>query len=364
MRPSAPFFPRPLRQLRLEGPARARGEAHGEAWRDDIRRYTEERVGLACGGVWAGRPATRADVLGLAEALLPHEAAWAPDEHEELLGLAAAAGITPGEALIVGGFTDFVDVVRARGGTAPDEDDCTAVLVPDHRADGAGFFAQTWDMHDSATEHVVLLEVRPPDAPAARVFTTVGCLAQIGMNEAGVAVGINNLTGTDGRLGVVWPTVVRRMLRETTAEGALRVLLDAPLAGAHNYLVLDALGVGFNVEAMPTHRAVTRLGEAALAHANHAVDPQARAREAARAADLVANSEERLAVARAWLDRPRVTLDDLFALTAEPTAICRRSEPPHHLETSGAAVCRPRTRELWACWGPPTVGAWERFVLG
>ena len=69
------------------------------------------------------------------------------------------------------------------------EDDCTAFVVPDTRADGAGMVGQTWDMHDTATDHVVLARLRPDDGPDALVFTTVGCLGQIGMNEAGVERG-------------------------------------------------------------------------------------------------------------------------------------------------------------------------------
>ncbi len=57
------------------------------------------------------------------------------------------------------------------------------MIVPDELAGGAGFLAQTWDMHDSATEHVTLIRVAPDSGPAALVFTTVGCLGQIGMNR-------------------------------------------------------------------------------------------------------------------------------------------------------------------------------------
>ena len=91
---------------------------------------------------------------------------------------------------------------------------------------------QTWDMHDSATEHVLLLRLAPDDAPNAMVFTTTGCLGQLGMNAEGVCVGINNLTSVDGTLGVTWPTVVRAMLRSSTAEEALAILLGVNLAGA------------------------------------------------------------------------------------------------------------------------------------
>jgi isopenicillin-N N-acyltransferase-like protein len=350
-----------IRTLRLAGDAVARGRTHGAAFRDDIRRYTDERVRLASNGSWAGRPATRRDVLGLAEEMLPAHRAYAPEVYAEMVAMADAAGISAAEAVIVGGFTDFVDAVRARG-DAPLEDDCTAVIVPDSRAEGAGWLAQTWDMHDSATEHVVLLDLDPDDGPAALVFTTVGCVGQIGMNAAGLAVGIDNLTANDGRVGVTWPFVVRRMLGQRTADDAVQRVLEAPLAGGHEYLVLDALGAGAGVEALPTHVAVTRLAGDVLAHTNHVLDPIGRTREAPRPAELQESSRQRLARALELTRAPVLGRDALFALTRDPT-ICRASEPPYHLETSGAVVMRPRTRELFAVWRSPAEHEYERFLV-
>ena len=183
--------------------------------------------------------------------------------YEEMAAMADGAGITLAEAVVVGGFTDFVDTVRAGMGTDHParllEDTCTAFIVPDHRAGGAGLFGQTWDMHASATDHVILLRTRPDNGPHALVFTTTGCLGQIGMNELGVCVGINNLTAADGRNGVMWPTVVRQALLTDNAEEARDVILSADLAGGHNYMVFDSAGKGYNIEAMPTVRPVTRL---------------------------------------------------------------------------------------------------------
>ena len=108
---------------------------------------------------------------------------------------------------------------------------------------------------------------------------------------------INNLTGNDGRFGVTWPTVVREMLTQTTAADALGVLLRADLAGAHNYLILDAAGQGFNVEAMPSARPVQALGTEPLVHTNHVIHPAAKPYEGERALDMTANSRRRLEVA-------------------------------------------------------------------
>jgi isopenicillin-N N-acyltransferase-like protein len=351
----------PVRRIVLRGDAAARGRAHGEGLAAGIREYTAERVRLAGGGSWAGRGASRAAVLELAERMLPAHRDYAPELYEEMLAMADAAGISAAEAVIVGGFTDFVDAVRALAGEAPEEDDCTAAIVPVGR--GGPWFSQTWDMHDTATPHVVLLDLRPDDGPAALVFTTCGCLGQIGMNDRGLCVGINNLAAGDGRVGVTWPFVVREVLRQRDLEAALDCILRAPLAGGHNYLLLDARGRGYNVEAMPTHTAVTALGDEPLVHTNHCVDPACRAREAAKADDLHRSSVTRLATAQAMLagevDRAR-----LEAMLREPGSICRRSAPPWHVESSGAVIARPDSGELWVVWGIPADHPFERFVVG
>jgi len=231
--------------------------------------------------------------------------AHSPTLAAEMRAMADAAGISAAEAIIVGGFTDFVDTVRAAvGGRHPAtviEDDCTAVIVPDGRAGGAGFLAQTWDMHDTATEHVILLRTAPADDPAALVFTTTGALGQLGMNALGVCVGINNLTATDGVPGVIWTQVVRDALRaETAVEGN-------------------------------------------------------------RADELQESSRRRFAVATNFLDRTDVETADLMELTREPTAVCQVAHDPYHIESAGGAVMRPRTKEFWAVWGRPAENDYEKI---
>lgn len=354
----------PIRILDLEGSPAEIGRAHGTEFAAEIRRYTDERVGLVASGTWSGGALDRSDVLALAESMLPAHEEFDPDLHVEMLAMAEAAGISPAEAVIVGGFTDFVDTVRASvGGAVPStllEDDCTAVIVPDGRADGAGFLAQTWDMHDSATEYVVMLEVRPESDPAALVFSTVGCLGQIGMNEAGIAVGINNLTASHGQRGVTWPLVVRKALKQTTLDAALRCVMEADLAGAHNYLLFDAKGDGYNVEAMPGCTRVEALGDVPLVHTNHCIDAMAARHQAEKDAALMDSSVDRLARANALCEARPLDFEQLAALTRDP-GVCQRAQPPFHIESSGAAIMRPATGDLWAVWGLPAEGEYERL---
>ena len=339
------------------------GHVHGATHAGEIRAYTDERVELVMSGLWSGVPLARGAVLELAESCLgAHERQSGP-LYEEMEAMATAAGITMAEAVVVGGFTDFVDTVRAAMGSDHPhqviEDSCTAFIVPDHRAAGAGLFGQTWDMHASATDHVILLRTRPEDGPRALVFTTTGCLGQIGMNELGVCVGINNLTAADGGAGVTWPTVVRQALLSESAGAARDVILSAELAGGHNYMVFDAEGDGFNIEAMPTVRAVTPLRSEALAHTNHTTTEATDAVQGERPTEHHENSHRRLATAVDHFDRHDLTVEDLMGLTQRQ--VCQVAEPPYHVETSGATVMRPRTREFWAVWGLPSVNDYVKI---
>lgn len=363
-------------RLRLTGDPYAMGLAHGKAMAKQIAAYTAERVALAGTSDWTGRESGPRHLLALAGACLSQHEERFPRLVEELTGVAAGSGTSVAELLIAGGFTDFVDTVagpdgaaEARGRAIANEiDDCTAFLVPASRmargpATGAGALAQTWDMHEGSAEHLVLLHGTPLDAPDFVVYTTAGCLGMIGMNEAGVSVGINNLMAADGRIGITWPFVVRAMLEHETAEAAVRVLLDTPLAGGHNYLVMDAGGVGINVEAMATRTHVTRLGHAPLVHANHCLHPDTQAVERERLPASQANSEARQADAERLLDRQELSVEDLQAVTADQASICRVGVAPSFVGTCGAVVMLPATRELWVVGGRPSEGEYQRFDL-
>ena len=357
-----------LDTLEVSGSPYALGYAHGERYADAIRLYADERVALAGGEDWTGQKLNRREVLALAEECLPAHEEFTPAGFQELQGMADATGLTLAELLVVGGFTDFIDTVYATGvasgATAAGADDCTAVLVPSGRAaSGKALFGQTWDMHASSADHVLLLRGRPDDAPEFLTFTSVGCVGMIGMNEAGLVVGINNLMGGDGTTGVMWTFVVREILRRETVAQALELLERTPLAGAHNYLLLDRSGSGANVEATGTVRHVTLLGDALVAHTNHCLWPETQAVERERAPASLASSQARLERAHELLGADEVTPEALQALTADEQTICVSPKPPTHIATCGAAVMRPATGEFWAVKGPPSSGEFRRYTV-
>ncbi len=349
----------PIRVTAVAGTPAEMGEAHGTAHAEEIRTYAAGRVELAGTGTDLGRD----ELLSLGATLVDAHRAYDPDLFDEMAAMAEASGLSIPEAIIVGGYTDFLDVVAAATGSAGFEDDCTAVIAPDDLSGGAGFLAQTWDMNASATPHVIMLDIDPEGGPRSLVFTTVGTLGQIGMNEAGIAVGINNLTAADGRPGVTWPFAVRKALAQTTFDDAMAAITEAQLAGGHNFLVFDRLGNGASIEAMPTRTHVELLGDAPLFHTNHCLVPETIAVEGPRPDDLNRSSLLRIEHVAELLGSRPITVDSLMDMTRDERSICRHPEPPNDYESCGAAIMRPATGDFWACWGIPSENDYEHFSL-
>ena len=350
----------PIDVLEVSGSPSEVGEAHGRTYGDEIIAYMETRRSLSR----TGTDLSDSDVEAIAETMIDAHRRYDPRLFEEMEALATAAGITVAQAIIVGGYTDFIDTVRAVANGMAFEDSCTTVITPDDQSEGAGFLAQTWDMNASATPHVFMLDVHVHGSPRALVFTTHGTLGQIGMNEAGIAVGINNLTMADGRPGVTWPFAVRKALAETRFDDAVGAIVNAELACGHSFLVFDSEGQGAMIEATSTETHIDHLDGEPLIHTNHCLAPHTQAVEADRPSDLDRSSRDRLAHAAESLDVRPHTVDTIMAMLRDDRSICRSPEPPFDYETSGAVIMRPRTGDMWACWGLPSDNEFEHFAVG
>ncbi len=360
-----------IRVVEISGSAYEMGWQHGKRFHDEIHMFTEERVRLCQDPNWTGHSLSRDAVMSLAEACVAEHQRYAPDLMEELAGMAEATGLSLAELVINNGFTDFIDVLYNLGGSAVPadapplaSDNCTAFLVPNNRsATREGFFGQTWDMHASATPYVILLRGTPDVGPDFLVFTITGCVGMIGMNSAGIAVGINNLMATDGQIGVTWPFVVRKVLQQDNLDAALACVTDATLAGAHNYLLMDRTGAGYEVEAMSTSQFVHELGDETISHTNHCLIQQNLDVARERLPESRNSSEKRLKRARELLSQDQIALDDLISLTRDEVAICTRPQAPMHVESCGAAIMRPATGDFWSVWGIPADNEYEHFTI-
>jgi isopenicillin-N N-acyltransferase-like protein len=168
---------------------------------------------------------------------------------------------------------------------------CTPSSFADATAEGRAF-GSNLDMRDGNA-----LWVYPRQTGFGFILpalTIIGCVGMIGMNEAGVAVGINNLVAEDGQVGVTWPFVIRKVLAQDNLQDALTCITSARLAGGHNYLLVDASGHGYNIEAMASRYHIQEVKTGALVHTNHCLISQNVAVERTRLPKSRASSETRL----------------------------------------------------------------------
>ncbi len=257
----------------------ARGEAHGELWRPQIQELCEIRGALALA---KGSFRDRGELDAIARLHLPLLADFSPSLSAELLGIARGAGVTPEQIVILNHYTDLRDVPRsvldepvlADMPKEPGDDPggCTSIYVP---GEGGGpVLGQTWDMHGTALPFVRLMRIRPRGGDDELLcFTLTGCLGMTGLSADGVGVTINNLSSTDGQVGVVLPALVRAMLASGSATAARAVLEATRLSSGHHYMMADGRTF-FGVETSGKQKVVTQVSaRAAHLHTNHCFDP-------------------------------------------------------------------------------------------
>lgn len=356
-----------IRHLLLEGTPRERGLCHGKAFADEIKTCVEKRMKLlATYGVEPGQRHSMEDILRLARVCWDEHMAFCPELMEELEGIAAGCGADPLELFIMNGYTDFRDLVRSHA--SPEEGCTNATVAANQTVNGHGLFCQTWDMNASATEHVVVLEVRPDNGPSVMLLSLTGCVGMVGMNRHGVCAGADNLTAQEGKPGLFWVFIIRKMLEMSTVEEALEVLKSAEVAGGHNYVITGPDGRGYNIEMLPQRRHITETGDFSL-HTNHCFNPEMAALECFPSASTEIASRARHAGARKFLERNLGKFDmekmiELTRLEAGEGSVSRRTEEEHGICTCGAAIAVPALGEFWMVRGIPADNEYQCFKLG
>jgi isopenicillin-N N-acyltransferase like protein len=212
---------------------RLRGEAFGRAHADRIRSTIEvyrRMCDLSAGG------RVRAS----------------DDEHEELAGIAAGAGVHVRELLAVNARTELTS----------GRHECSVI------GDG-NVLAQNWDWHPDLQDSTVLWIVRENGGWFA-TLTEAGMLAKIGMNDAGLGVCLNLLRcSEDGGLeGTPIHLLMRRTLACRSVPEAVELLTSARVS-ASSAVTVATPGDVVTVELSPGGANVVRGGT----HTNHFLQP-------------------------------------------------------------------------------------------
>jgi isopenicillin-N N-acyltransferase like protein len=342
------------------------GRRHGEAWAGQIRAQVADN--LRSLSILAerrtGRGLEPAEIVTLSEPYLGVLAERLPDLHAETRGIADGAGLELRELFTLNGFLDLYDLTFPRSeDVAVRRGGCTAFAVRDSAADtGWALVGQNYDVRGFLADGVFLADLRADGRPRALVATIAGMVGCAGVNEAGVAVVINNLTPTDGRVGVFHQYVVRHILEQQTLGDALDAVLALPRASGYSYIVGDSSGEFVGLETSATEAAPYHPGrDGFVCHCNHYVLDPMRRFETPGAA--LGDSISRFGRAQSLLleldgDRPLAAAQDLCRDHANrPRSICRHRAagggPLTDGQTVFSLIVNLLDRSLGFCVGQP-----------
>jgi isopenicillin-N N-acyltransferase like protein len=250
--------------IRVSGPARERGLVHGRVLAGRLRGFLSDS--LARLGYLASRPvnltSARAAIAGHRDAV----AAVLPDLAEEVDGLAAGAGISRDEAWLLQLRREILGYSRVTAG------DCTSYAS----IRGAPVLAQTVDLNGNLDDQIAVLAVSGP-RHRSLTLSFAGLLGYLGVNDAGVAIGLNLVLGGDWDRGVPPYLAIRHALDNADSVAqAVTILTDLPLASSRSFTICGE-DRAVCVEALGAERRVLEGKE--LFHTNHFLHPDFAARD-------------------------------------------------------------------------------------
>lgn len=339
--------PSPTASILLEGEPEEIGRQHGRACADAIRAALEDAYARLAGegGAW-----TRAGLRLEAAAIARHLAGVAPRLAAELDGIAAGAAIRAEEAVLLQYRRELAADASACAG------ECSLIAMRD--AAGATI-AQNVDLNVGMAGLGRVMAIRPasPKAPRSLVFSFAGMPAFVGLNAAGLAIGINFVLADGWRRAAISPyLLVRHLLGLRTIDECLAALRTLPRTSSRCFTIADCeriASIEMTVDAL-------RVCEGdRLLHTNHYLDPELQpldrmhifSRNASRRRlDILA---QRTAEANARTE-PEALFEMLADHSMYPLGLCVHAEGvPERDATVAAIVMRPAAGELHVRHGNP-----------
>lgn len=345
---------RDIALVRAHGSPYEVGRAHGAARAASLRRFLDD--GLSRLNRILPRPVSLAE---LAPTLAAHREvlrAVTPALAEEVRGLADGAGLREDEALLLQLRREILGYRRIPAGG-----DCTAYARTARRAGGDPVLAQTVDLAGDLDDQIAVLDL---DVAGRRVLVLSfgGLLGYLGVNAAGLAVGLNLVLGGEWRPGVPPYLAIRHLLDHAGGvDEAIELLGALPLASSRSLMLCDATRAAC-VEIVGDERRV--IAADAVEHTNHLLHPDLVHRDEINV--FAGNSSRRrLEACRAALaDLPPATgVEEHFAvLCREPIRVADHGDI--RLErTVAAVVMRPGRGELHVRAGDPAGAPTRSFAL-
>ncbi|GHC38147.1 C45 family autoproteolytic acyltransferase/hydolase [Aidingimonas halophila] len=265
---------------------------------------------------------------------------------DEIEGLARGAGVDADDILTLNCRSE-ISLTQAGG--------CSAFSLFHHDQ----WLAQNWDWRADQQHNVVALRITVEGIPTLVSLGEAGMLAKIGLNEAGVGVGLNAIRSRTCGAGLPIHIALRKMLESPDFATAKRVATHDRVASPAHILLAGAGGDAVGLEVHPGLPGELAPDDGVVTHTNHLCTPSG-------PADFPRpDSYTRLERLRKRLGeipaRGEFTADALFDVLSDhdnaPMAVCRHHNPAQpeaeRMETLFAVAMNLDRRELHVRLGKP-----------
>ncbi len=146
---------------------------------------------------------------------------------EELRGMADGSGTSFSDLFFLNALEEAYDFNNIQA--------CSAIGIA--APDGV-WLGHNEDWYSSDTASVIAISARPIGRPAFLSITAAPFLAAVGMNEAGLAQGVNSVSSADYRVGVPRMFSARAVLEAESIKEACLMAQPPKRAGGYNHLLV------------------------------------------------------------------------------------------------------------------------------
>ncbi len=317
--------------IELRGSHRDIGWQHGRARQERIHAFLDDRLARINAvvpqpmGLTALAPTLRAyrEVIG----------GVMPQMVDEIDGLAQGAQISADAALLLQLRREITGYRRIAAGG-----DCTTLTTA---PGGEPLLAQTIDLNGAMAPELSLLRiVHSASGRQVLMVSFTGLIGYLGMNDRGLAIGLNLLLAADWRPGIPGYMAIRYLLDQAdNVDQALALLRRLPLASSRAFTLCD-MQRSVVVECLPGQ--VHELPSTVRAHTNHFLSPELAQLDQINPFAKT-SSMRRLDACHRWLqlrERP-IDAESVFELFAMPPVFVAPSDDVRREATVAAVVMQP-----------------------
>ena len=346
---------------------RERGADYGRQCRDLIHGVLERYITFFNGGHAA---VSWDDAREISKQFLPFLQRYSPELLEELEGIAEGSGASFDDLLTLNSRSEAMTLIKRPASDEEELDGCSSVAVlPEAMGDGHTLLAQNRDTYSWQEYGTIILQVLRDDGPDLMLVTEAGQLARYGMNQAGIALGVNSLHKTFNTkvFGIPSVFVRRKFLEQDRYVDAVNKIFGAESMLPMYYAAAYAGGDAMGFEKLARGHLVLYPENGLIAHSIHLKHPKYAYQVDALGGTLY---RDRRILKHLTPKVGQITREDVITAFQDhfgyPFCVCRhgdeRKKELDKISTLGCILMDTTDKRMWVCKGTPCCSPFREYT--